>query len=161
MESHSLGSSEGVARNGWMATSLFRILCNTTRIKSEGTWLVLQYMHAVCLQSRSPLTVKARWVHPLNFREEDRPVLDLLEVIAKKEESDLTNVIRKALREFTQRECAKPPSSSMDDFIRDPGFKALPPFSHILRPEELKSWTNEEILHLSKTRPLAKGGTGG
>jgi hypothetical protein len=48
------------------------------------------------------MALKPRWVHPLNFREQDKEVMDAAVFLAKREGSDLTNVIRQALKEYTE-----------------------------------------------------------
>jgi hypothetical protein len=47
------------------------------------------------------MTLKPRWVHPLNFREQDKTIMDAAILLAQREGSDLTNVIRDALKMYT------------------------------------------------------------
>jgi len=97
------------------------------------------------------LTLKPRWVHPLNFREQDKVVLDQALELAKREGSDLTNVIRKALQEYTQRMSANNASlTKMDVFLTDVEYRAYPQYTKVLTPEELEEWSDSDLLTFAK-----------
>ena len=54
------------------------------------------------------MTLKPRWVHPLNFREQDKAIMDAAILLARREGSDLTNVIRDALKDvYSRQNCEK------------------------------------------------------
>lgn len=97
------------------------------------------------------MTIKPRWVHPLNFREQDKPVLDQAMELAKREGTDLTNVIRRALQEYVQRTTAVSSSSAkMDAFLQDGEYRAYPQYTKVLTPEELKEWSDPDLLAFAK-----------
>lgn len=95
------------------------------------------------------LHLKPRFVHPLNFRLEDKPILDQAIEIAKREGTNLTEVVRIALAEYTSRIGTKS-TAKMDEFLKDSSYRAFPEFSRILKPEELGTWTDAEVLMLAK-----------
>jgi hypothetical protein len=94
---------------------------------------------------------KFRWTHPQNFRSQDKALLDASLDIAQRERTDLTNVIRRALQEYvahhSEREMSDP---RLDEFIKDPMFKALPSISRILTPKELGEWGDESLLLVAR-----------
>src|SRR5271157_1563802 len=88
------------------------------------------------------LKLKPRWVHPLNFREQDKQLLDASLVIVQREHTDFTNLIRKALQEYVALHSEKA-GPRLDEFIVDPTFKALPPITRLLTSKELGEWNDE------------------
>jgi len=92
------------------------------------------------------MTIKPRWVHPLNFRAEDKGVLDAAIQVAKKEDRSLTNVIRDALRAYTDAKLQGDANEKLDRFVDEP----CPQFRRQLSPEELKSWIDAEVLDTAK-----------
>jgi hypothetical protein len=95
---------------------------------------------------RMPL--KARWVHPLNFREQDKAILDAAVFLARREGSDLTNVIREALKEYTSTKLLKEQGQKLDLFIGDPTFTS--PVDKLLTRDELKAWHDSDVLHFAR-----------
>lgn len=94
---------------------------------------------------------KFRWTHPQNFRSQDKSLLDASLDIAQRERTDLTNVIRKALQEYVAHHSEKERSvSKLDEFIKDPTFKALPPITRLLTPKELGEWSDETLLLVAR-----------
>jgi hypothetical protein len=87
-------------------------------------------------------------VHPLNFREEDKPILDALFVIAKKQGSDLTGVIRTALQEYTMSKLKTLEASRMDDFLGDALIE--PSLSRLLTPVLLMAQSDSDLLRLAR-----------
>ncbi len=47
------------------------------------------------------MALKPRWVHPLNFREQDKQLLDASLETAEKERIDFTSLCRRALEEYS------------------------------------------------------------
>jgi hypothetical protein len=95
------------------------------------------------------LKLKPRWVHPLNFREQDKQLLDASLGIAQREHTDLTNLIRKALQEYVVLHSEKT-APLLDEFIKDPTFKALPSITQLLTPKELGEWSDDTLLLVAK-----------
>ena len=95
------------------------------------------------------LRLKPRWVHPLNFREQDKQLLDASLGIAQREQIDLTNMIRKALSEYVALHSEKM-VPRLDEFIVDPTFKALPPITQLVTPKELEEWSDETLLLVAR-----------
>ena len=95
------------------------------------------------------LKLKPRWVHPLNFREQDKQLLDESLGIAQREHTDLTNLIRKALLEYVALHSEKT-VPRLDEFIKDPTFKALPPITKLLTPKELGEWSDDTLLLVAR-----------
>ena len=95
------------------------------------------------------LKLKPRWVHPLNFREQDKQLLDACLGIAQREHTDLTNLIRKALSEYAALHPEKT-VPRLDEFIKDPSFKAFPPITRLLTPKELGEWSDDALLLVAK-----------
>ena len=92
---------------------------------------------------------KFRWTHPQNFRSQDKALLDASLDIAQRERTDLTNVIRKALQEYVALHSEKV-GSRLDEFIKDPMFRALPPITRLLTPKELGEWSDESLLMVAR-----------
>ncbi len=95
------------------------------------------------------MTLKPRWVHPLNFREQDKQLLDASLDIAQRERMDLTNLIRRALSEYITLHSEKL-FAKLDEYIRFPSFKALPPITKLLTPKELGEWSDETLLLVAR-----------
>ena len=85
-------------------------------------------------------------MHPLNFRQEDKPLLDASLCLAEGEHSNLTNVIRHALQEYVSTHSRKDDAPALDEFMKDPTYKALPPVTKLLSPEDLRDWSDETLL---------------
>ncbi|HXQ93377.1 MAG TPA: hypothetical protein VN739_10265 [Nitrososphaerales archaeon] len=92
------------------------------------------------------LTLKPRWVHPLNFREEDKAVLDAAVLVAKNEGSNLTNVIRDALRVYTDQKLQGDVNQKLDKFVNE----SYPHYRKMLTPEELSEWADADILDFAR-----------
>ncbi|MDA4130932.1 MAG: hypothetical protein OK457_09190, partial [Thaumarchaeota archaeon] len=92
--------------------------------------------------------LKPRWIHPLNFREQDKEIMDAAILLAKREGSDLTNVIRDALKEYTASKLREDAGQKLDSFISDIGLSS---YKKLLSPEELKIWRDAEVLDLAKS----------
>lgn len=95
------------------------------------------------------METKFRWTHPQNFRSQDKAILDASLAIAQREHTDLTNLIRTALREYVEQH-AEETVPKLDEYIRDPTYKALPPITKILTPSELKEWSNDSLLLVAR-----------
>jgi hypothetical protein len=95
------------------------------------------------------LKLKPRWVHPLNFREQDKQLLDASLRIAQQEHTDLTNLIRKALSEYVAVH-SKKTMPRLDEYINDPTFKSLPSIAGLLTPKELVEWSDETVLLVAR-----------
>jgi len=92
------------------------------------------------------LTLKPRWVHPLNFRAEDKAVLDAAVLIAKKDGSNLTNVIRDALRAYTTEKLQGEIDQKLDEFVN--GY--YPHYRKMFTPDELRGWIEADILDIAR-----------
>jgi hypothetical protein len=92
------------------------------------------------------MALKPRLVHPLNFREQDKAILDAPILLARREGSDLTNVIRDALKEYTASKL-RDVDQKLDSFFNDIGVAS---YKKLLSPEELKDWCDAEVLDLAK-----------
>ena len=97
------------------------------------------------------MALKPRWVHPLNFREQDKQLLDASIETAEKERIDFTSLCRRALQEYVdlhfERDDCIP---KLDEYLKDPSFKALPPITRLFTPEELGEWSDETLLLVAK-----------
>jgi hypothetical protein len=98
------------------------------------------------------MVLKPRWVVPLNFRSEDKPLLDNAVLLAKKEELNLTGIIRDALLEYTRKRlghCETTGTRKIDEFV---GTELKRDFhSGILTREELKTWKDSDLLYVAKS----------
>ncbi len=109
-------------------------------------------MHAVQhhrLRIVHTLTLKPRWVHPLNFRQEDKAVLDAAILIGKDEGSSLTGVIRSALKEYVSSKNGQTPLLKIDDFIEG-SLNSSYDYKRQLSPKELEELTDESVLHMAR-----------
>ena len=88
---------------------------------------------------------KPRYVLPLNFREADLPLLNQIFSVAKKQDSNITSVVRSALNEFAERQCTLDGGGThkIDEFCSP---AAASHFNDMLTPAELKSWEDGEVL---------------
>ena len=94
---------------------------------------------------------RPRSVVPLNFRSGDKPLLDNVIFLAKKEELHITDIIRDALLEYTKRKldlCEASGTHRIDEFMaanfRDDSL------SGILTREELKTWQDSDVISFAK-----------
>jgi hypothetical protein len=94
------------------------------------------------------LALKPRWVHPLNFREQDKAIMDAAVLLARREGSDLTNVIRDALKSYTESKMREDGSQKLDSFLRDVGLSSI---KKLLTPQELKVLCDAAVLDLAKS----------
>jgi hypothetical protein len=87
------------------------------------------------------MALKPRYVFPLNFRSEDLEILNAAVQIAKDEASDLTAIMREALRQYTKSKL-KSVNIKMDAFldhvVTDPifGTVLLVLCSHVIVPRK-------------------------
>jgi len=94
------------------------------------------------------MALKPRYTVAINFREQDRPLLDAAIQIAKDEASDLTGIMREALQQFTKLKLNSG-SIKLDEFLN---FHEVDPvFRDVLSPTELKGWADNDLLHFAKT----------
>jgi hypothetical protein len=97
------------------------------------------------------MVLKPRWVVPLNFRSGDKPLLDNVIFLAKKEELRITDIIRDALIEYTRRKldlCEASGTHRIDEFIAS-NFKE-DSLSGILTREQLKTWQDSDVINFAK-----------
>jgi hypothetical protein len=67
--------------------------------------------------------IKPRWLHPQNFRGEDREILQAALDIAERDKTDLTGIIRTALAEYVKKAQQRPgKNSKLDEFLKDSQF---------------------------------------
>jgi hypothetical protein len=97
----------------------------------------MQYMLASEVEELVELmALKPRWVHPLNFREQDKQLLDASLETAEKERIDFTSLCRRALQEYVDLHFMKNDGiSKLDEYFKDPKFKALPSITRLLTPK--------------------------
>jgi hypothetical protein len=88
-------------------------------------------------------------VHPLNFRQEDKAVLDAAILIGKDEGSSLTGVIRTALKEYVSSKNGRASLLKIDDFIEG-SLKSSYDYKRQLSPKELEEFTDESVLHMAR-----------
>jgi len=89
------------------------------------------------------------WTVPVNFRAQDRSVLDAALNIAKNEGSDVTSVFRTALSEFVGRKNLQHEGPKLDKFIRD-SVMPEPIFNKVLTPKILGLWSESDLLSAAK-----------
>ena len=95
---------------------------------------------------------KPRYVLPLNFRAEDKPLLDQIVLLAKKEDANITAVIRSALSEFAEKRrpaLQQGATHKIEEYCPS-NFGAETSFSEVLTPAELKGWEDGELLVVAK-----------
>ena len=97
------------------------------------------------------MVLKPRWVVPLNFGSGDKPLLDNVMFLAKKEETHITEIIRDALLEYTRRKldlCEASGTHTIDEFmasnLKDNSLAG------ILTREELRAWQDSDVMHFAK-----------
>jgi hypothetical protein len=89
------------------------------------------------------------WTIPVNFRVQDKSVLDAALNIAKIEGKDITSVFRAALLEFIERNALQTGGRRMDEFL-DISEMSKPVYNRILTPQELVSWSESSLLDAAK-----------
>jgi len=93
-----------------------------------------------------------RWTIPVNIRQQDKPILDAAFVIAKTEGINITNVFRNALTEYVrvrQKASKHGASERMDNYLGLSSF-GLVVHSNLLTPEDLRQWTDADVLTVAK-----------
>ena len=95
---------------------------------------------------------KPRYVLPLNFREADKPLLDQIVFLAKKEDANITTVVRSALSEFAARRRAtleQGETHKIEEFCLS-NFETKSSLWEMLTPAELKGWEDGELLNAAR-----------
>jgi len=93
------------------------------------------------------MALKPRYVFPLNFRSEDLELLNAAVQIAKDETSDLTGIMREALRQYTKSKL-NTVNIKMDEFLDHAKVDGV--FLKMLSPTELKGWVDNDLLVFAK-----------
>jgi hypothetical protein len=93
------------------------------------------------------MALRPRYTVAINFREQDRPLLDAAVQIAKDEASDLTGIMREALRQYTKSKL-KSGNIKMDEFLDH--VVTDPIFGTVLSPTKLRGWADTDLLHFAK-----------
>jgi hypothetical protein len=89
-----------------------------------------------------------RWTVPVNFRNVDRGILDAAIAIARKEETELTSVIRNAVQEYVKTKLGPANGlTRMDQYFDSSSSVNL---QELLNPEKLKAWSDSDLLRVSK-----------
>ncbi|MDA4130036.1 MAG: hypothetical protein OK457_04645 [Thaumarchaeota archaeon] len=96
------------------------------------------------------MTLKPRYVLPLNFRGEDKPLLDQIVLLAKKEDESITSVVRSALNEFAQRRRTALEQGGMHKIEEFCSPVAQFSVNEMLTPSDLKVWEDDEVLAAAK-----------
>jgi len=86
---------------------------------------------------------------PVNFRPQDKSVLDAALQIAKAEGTNITSVFRAALTEFVGRNSLRTGSQKMDEFL-DKSEMSNPVYNRILTPQQLEHWSESSLLNAAK-----------
>jgi hypothetical protein len=100
-----------------------------------------------------PPKLKSRWVFPVNFRQEDQQVLEVLIRIAKEGETTLTDVVRTALNEFAAARNRGAGVTKMDEFLevnQDSLIRDNPVYRELLTPDRLRGWQDTDLLLFSR-----------
>jgi hypothetical protein len=90
-----------------------------------------------------------RWTVPVNIRQQDKSVLDAALTIAESDRTDITTVFRNALAEYVKARSGTQgdnESRKIDEYL-DSSFRM---HSKLLTPEDLKRWTDSDVLTLAK-----------
>jgi len=90
-----------------------------------------------------------RWTIPVNFRAQDKSILDAALSIAKKQDSDLTSVIRTALKVYTTTKMETSGIQKIDDFL-DNSVSSDPIYNRLLTPKELSHWPDNNLLDFAR-----------
>ncbi len=93
--------------------------------------------------------VREHWTIPVNMRLEDKPVLDAALNIAKEERTDITKIFRTALSEFVGRRAGSADTRKIDEFL-DKRAMSDRICNQILKPAELRNWSDENLLEIAK-----------
>jgi len=72
--------------------------------------------------------------------------LDAAILVAKKEDSNLTNVIRDALRVYTTEKLQGDVNQKLDKFVSE----YYPHYRKMLTPKELREWIDADVLDLAR-----------
>lgn len=95
------------------------------------------------------MTLKPRYVHPQTFRESDKGTLDAAILIAKNEGSNLTAVIRDALKVYVTGKIETFGIRKIDDFLNN-SISSDPIYNRLLTPKELRQWPDNNLLDFAK-----------
>jgi hypothetical protein len=86
------------------------------------------------------------WTIPVNFRAQDKSVLDAALNIARSEGRDITSIVRTALTEFIKRNGLEHEIRRIDEFL-DGSEISKPTYNEVLTPAALKMWTDQDLLN--------------
>ena len=95
------------------------------------------------------MTLKARWIISVNFRETDQMVLEAANEIALREDTSLTEILRTALRQYVDaRTYTLGSTKKMDEFLDR--INIDPQYLQLLTPSALKGWEDTQILSFAR-----------
>ncbi len=84
----------------------------------------------------------------MNFRAQDKETLDAAVQIAKDQGSNLTEIIRIALKEYTEARAKTTAITRIDDFLDKS--RVNPQLVEVLNPSILKEWPDGEAIRFAK-----------
>jgi hypothetical protein len=93
--------------------------------------------------------LKERFVHPQSFRSEDKSILDEAVALARQENSNLTQIIRDALKFYLHSKMIKGTSErKLDEYLEDgvnPKSSNLSIY-RVFKPAELATWSDQDLV---------------
>ena len=94
------------------------------------------------------MPIRPRWTLPINFRQEDKSILDAAVALADADRIQITSLVRNALADYVKTRLGGEGVAGMkkmDDYFSSTSFGPIPPFK-ILTPKELKLWNDSDLL---------------
>jgi len=91
-----------------------------------------------------------RWTIPVNFRAQDKLILDGALNIAREEGTDITKICRTALAEFVRKRAGLEGMKKIDEFL-DNSVMLNPIHNRMLTPQELGNWSDNDLLEVARS----------
>jgi hypothetical protein len=93
--------------------------------------------------------LQPRYTVAINFRRQDKLLLDALKAIADDEGNNITHVFREAIAEYVKKRAQSKEGRRLDEFLNDSAVSTMLN-NPILTPAELRNWSEDSLLKAAR-----------
>jgi len=90
-----------------------------------------------------------RYTVAINFRQQDKLLLDALRTIASDEDTNITSVFRAAIAEYVRTRAQSKEGKRLDELLNNSAASDIAS-NRVLSPAELRNWSDESLLGAAK-----------
>jgi hypothetical protein len=95
------------------------------------------------------MRLQPRYTVAINFRNQDKLLLDALATIARDEGNNITSVFRAAIAEYLKERAQSKEGKRLDEFLNESEISSMT-CDRILSPAELRNWSDRNLLDAAK-----------